>query len=96
MKSQSDADNHKNRDLSRKKEIIAICGGKCKISLQKFAPGTNSPYYKIRLLQTHYLASLPAKKHGSWKILKTGESYLYQIKQDANARFQLIKWNSYR
>ena len=32
MKWRSDTKNHKNRDTSRKKEIIAICRGKCQIS----------------------------------------------------------------
>ena len=32
MKSRFDAENHKNRDLSRKTEIIAICRGKSQIS----------------------------------------------------------------
>jgi hypothetical protein len=32
MKARSDAENHKNRDLLRKKEIIAICRGRCQIS----------------------------------------------------------------
>ena len=32
MKSRSDAENHRNRDISRKEEIIAICRGKCQKS----------------------------------------------------------------
>ena len=32
MKARSDAENHKNCNLSRKMELIAICRGKCQIS----------------------------------------------------------------